>query len=376
MSLTGDTTLDFSEEQAMLLDAARALSRDYGGAHARPCLESDQGYDSALWDQMVALGWPGLSLSESVGGAGLAIGAAVPVFEALGRGLLGTPLLATLLAGELLQRAAADVPVVQSVLRELASGSPASIAWLEGEDWGAGDIACELTPGGVLHGSKRQVLDAAAAEWLVVVAQQAGEPVLSLLPAASVPRSARGEHQLVDLSRRAQHVCLDGLVVPPEYQLRGPAVRAALRDLPLLAALLLAAEATGSAAACLDATVAYLRTRKQFGKLIGSYQALKHPCVALLIAVDNSRSLIYHAASLVGPGALDSNAEFACRMAKAEAGDSLLEAGDRAVQFHGAMGFTWECDAQRYLRRALWSQGMFGDSRHHRRRLAALLLDT
>lgn len=374
MSVTGDTTLHFSEEQAMLLDAARMLSRDYGGAQARPWLESDPGYDPALWAQMVALGWPGLSLAESVGGAGLGIGAAVPVFEALGRGLLGTPLLASLLAGELLQRAAANVPVVQSVLRELASGAPASIAWLEGEDWGASDIACELSAEGVLSGSKQQVLDAAAAEWLVVVAQQAGEPVLALLPTDAVPASARREHQLVDLSRRAQRLCLDGLAVPPDRQLRGPAVRSALRDVRLLAALLLAAEATGSAAACLDTTVAYLRTRKQFGKLIGSYQALKHPCVSLLIAIDSSRSLIYHAASLVGPGELGREAEIGCRMAKAQAGDSLLEAGDRAVQFHGAMGFTWECDAQRYLRRALWCQGMYGDTRHHRRRLAALLL--
>jgi acyl-CoA dehydrogenase len=136
-----------------------------------------------------------------------------------------------------------------------------------------------------------------------------------------------------------------------------------------------AAEATGSSAACLDTVVEYLKTRKQFGKLIGSYQALKHPTVDILCAMDSARSLIYHAGSVVGAAALDEDAETACRMAKAQATDALLFAGDRAVQFHGGMGFTYECDAQLYIRRAQWSQQQFGDSRHHRKRLASLLLD-
>lgn len=375
MPLTGDTTLHFSDEQAMILQTAREFCRQHGGARIRPWLESPGGHDPAVWERMVELGWVGLTLPETVGGAGLGIGSAVPILEAMGRGMLGTPLLATLLAGELLRRAGGSSPAVQAVLSELATGAPASLAWLEGEDWGAERPSCELSEAGVLSGSKRQVLDAAAARWLVVVAQQAGEPVIALLSGTAVPADARRDHQLIDLSRRAQQLRLDGLMVAPEHQLRGPAVASALHDLRLIAALLVAAEAAGSAAACLDATVAYLQTRKQFGKRIGSYQALKHPCVELLIAVDNCRSLIYHAASLIAADGLDRDAEVACRMAKAQAGDSLLAAGDRAVQFHGAMGFTWECDAQLYLRRALWCQTQFGDARHHRRRLAALLLD-
>jgi alkylation response protein AidB-like acyl-CoA dehydrogenase len=120
--------------------------------------------------------------------------------------------------------------------------------------------------------------------------------------------------------------------------------------------------------------VEYLKIRKQFGKLIGSYQALKHPTVDILTATDSARSFIYHAATIVGDGALDSDAEIACRMAKAHACQTLLYAGDRAVQFHGGMGFTYECDAQLYIRRAQWSQQQFGDAQHHRKRLASLLL--
>ena len=112
------------------------------------------------------------------------------------------------------------------------------------------------------------------------------------------------------------------------------------------------AESAGSAASCLDTVVDYLKTRKQFGKLIGSYQALKHPTVEILTGVDSSRSFVYHAASLVAEGPLDKDAEIACRMAKAQATDTLLYAGDRAVQFHGGMGFTWEFNCHLYYRRA------------------------
>jgi alkylation response protein AidB-like acyl-CoA dehydrogenase len=124
----------------------------------------------------------------------------------------------------------------------------------------------------------------------------------------------------------------------------------------------------------MDVTLEYLKTRKQFGRLIGSYQALKHPMVEVLCSVDSARSFIYHAATVVTDGPLDTDAEIACRMAKAQAGDALKFAGDRAVQFHGGMGFTYECDAQLYIRRAQWSQQVFGDAYHHRKRLAPLLL--
>jgi alkylation response protein AidB-like acyl-CoA dehydrogenase len=192
-----------------------------------------------------------------------------------------------------------------------------------------------------------------------------------------VPRSALGQNALkpctlIDLTHRAADVDFDA--VEPAALIEGESVAAALRDYRLLGALLLAAESTGSSAACLQAVVEYLRTRKQFGRLIGSYQALKHPTVDMLTQTDSSRSFIYHAASLLDDAPLSRDAEIACRMAKAQASETLKFAADRAVQFHGAMGFTWECDAQLYLRRAQWAQQQFGDALHHRKRLAALLL--
>ena len=375
MSVIGNTTLAFSEEQAMILDVAREFCRDQSDiAAVRAQLESAGGFAPEVWQQMVALGWAGIALPERVGGAGLGMAAVVPVLEAMGRSLLGGPLMSTTLAGQLVLRAQMGEEQ-DELLAAIAAGAPASIAWLDNHDWGSTRITCELDANGILHGHKQQVLDAAAADWFVVVARQAGEPVLAVLPGRAIAAEARRDCTLVDQTRRAQNIDFTGISVPPTALIKGPQVLAALRDSRLLGALLVAAESGGSAASCLDTTVDYLKTRKQFGKLIGSYQALKHPCVDILVAVDSTRSFVYHAASLLDDGPLGRDAEIGCRMAKAQATETLKYAGDRAIQFHGGMGFTYECDAQLYVRRAQWAQQQFGDAQHQRKQLAHLLLD-
>ena len=138
--------------------------------------------------------------------------------------------------------------------------------------------------------------------------------------------------------------------------------------------MLLSAESAGGIAGVLEVIVEYLNTRTAFGRKIGGYQGLKHPTVDILIGLERSRSHAYHAASLIEAGADGQSIEVALRMAKAESSDSYAFAGDRAIQFHGGFGFTWECDAQLYLRRALWAQYAFGDAIHHRRHLAEQLI--
>jgi alkylation response protein AidB-like acyl-CoA dehydrogenase len=374
MSVIGNTALRFNEEQAMLLDVAREFCRAQAPvAVVRAQLASDCGYDPATWTEMVGLGWAGIALPEACGGSGLGIGSVVPVLEAMGRSLLGTPLINTTLAAQLLLRAGGER--CEALLAAIAGGTIATVALLEDDDWGAGVIRCRVDEDRRLSGVKKYVGDATVAEIFVVSVEHGGAPALALVRAGQLGAGAVRPHTLIDETKRAATVDFTGIVLAPEDLLTGSRVRAALRDLHLLGALLLAAEATGSAAACLDTVVDYLKTRKQFGRLIGSYQALKHPTVDILTAVDASRSFIYHAASLVGEEPLDRDAEIACRMAKAQAGETLLQAGDRAVQFHGGMGFTYECDAQLYLRRAQWIQSQFGDSRQHRKQLASLLLD-
>lgn len=359
----------------MLLDVAREFCRDRSPvAAARELLETEAGFDADLWKEMVGLGWTGIGLPESCGGSALGAAALVPVMEAMGRSMVPSPLLSTSVAAQLLLRAA-GADCGEAWLAEIAAGSAASVAWLENGDWGDESVTVELDDGLVLQGSKKFVTDAAAAALLVVPVQHRGELALAVVRTSLLGDTALRANTLIDLTKRSADVDFTGVRLDPGDVIAGPAVAAALRDARLIGALLVAAEATGSTAACLDTVVEYLKTRKQFGRLIGSYQALKHPAVDILLEMDSARSFIYHAATLVGEDSVDRDAEIACRMAKVQASQVLTYAGDRAVQFHGGMGFTWECDAQLYIRRAQWSRQQFADPLHHRKQLAHLLLD-
>jgi len=373
--MTGNTTLSFSEEQAMILDTAREFCRDKSPIESvRAQLDSETGFDRAIWNEMVALGWTGISIPEAYGGSGLGISSVVPVVECMGRAMLGTPLVSCALAGQLILRAGSSEQL-DRLLPTIAEGAIATLATLENGDWGAKKIACELDDNLTLSGSKKFVADAGVADIFVVSVMYKGAPALAIVRAEQLPVGAISSNVLIDETKRSATVRFDGVTVDAQNIVTGDKVLSALHELALLGALLVAAEAAGTTGACLDTVVEYLNTRKQFGNLIGSYQSLKHPMVDILTANDSARSFIYHAATLVSDGALDQDAEIACRMAKAQATDTLKYAGDRAVQFHGGMGFTYECNAQLYVRRAQWSQQQYGDAQHHRKRLAALLLD-
>lgn len=377
MKAKANNTLEFSDEQSMILDSARQFCRDKSDIPTvRSLLESETGFSQDTWNEMVELGWLGLAIDEAFGGSGLGIGSTIPLAECMGRNLLSSPFFCSTLAAQALERAGTQAQK-ETHLPAIASGEVASLALLEGEDWGAPAFSCTATEtddGLLLQGEKWYVDYAGAAELFVVGVSLNGNPALVLVLPQQLGRDAIAPHVLIDETRRSARLNLDGVLVPRSALLDQAVTDTTLRDLRLLGALLTAAEATGSTAACLDTIVEYLKTRKQFGKLIGSYQALKHPTVDILCAMDSARSFVYHAASVVGDDCLDSDAEIACRMAKAQASDALAFAGDRAVQFHGGMGFTYECDAQLYLRRALWCQYQFGDALHHRKRLAQTLL--
>lgn len=370
MSLIGNTALKLDEEQSMLLEVARNFCRERGGLEAaRQHLETPLDHDPDLWSNIVQMGWCGIGIPDALGGAGLGIDAAVPILECMGRSLLGTPLLSTMLAGQLLHRAGGEA--CASVLTAIAAGAPATVAELESEDWGATVMATQVDEAGRLQGEKRLVMDMQTAHYCVVTAQRNGRTVLALIDAGELDDDAVTPRVLMDNTHRAADVMLRN--VAPVQLIEGPLVDSALRDYRLLGALLVAAESTGAAAACLDVTVDYLKTRKQFGKYIGSFQALKHPAVEILNMVDAAKSFIYHAATVLSESPLGTEQEMACHMAKAQATEALQFAGDRAVQFHGGMGFTWDCDAQLFLRRAQWAQQQFGDAQYHRQCLGPLL---
>jgi len=369
-------SMRFSEEQKMILESSRSFCRDTSSIEqVRQLLESPQGYDENVWQQLVALGWTGIAIPESFGGSELGIEAVVPIVECMGRSLSATPFIPCTLAAQVILRAASP-DQQQRWLPKMVEGKVATLALLDNEDWGASSTTHQLSDELVLQGEKWFVGDAVTAELFLVLTQYQGSARFVVVERNQLPEGAIQAHALIDETKRSAKIDFTAVAVSADAVLAEENTQEILDDIKLIGALLTAAEAVGATSSCLNLIVEYLKTRKQFGKLIGSYQALKHPSVDILNKLEGARSQVYHAATLFeeGKGKIERDLEVACRMAKASANDALLYAGDRAVQFHGGMGFTYECDAQLYIRRAQWSQQQFGDSAHHRKRLAPLLL--
>lgn len=367
--------ITFTDEQAMLLDIATNFCHEKSSiGTVRRQIASEWGFDRGLWGEIAELGWLGVAVPERFGGSGLSLADVTAIVEPMGRHLAGTPFTSTqvfiqaLLAGGTEQQQ-------RDVLPQICRGSIGSVALFESDgDWDLEHIETSVVvaaDAARLSGAKTLVCDAAVADFLLVSVSLAGVPALAIINATDLPRERTTRETVIDETRRAYNLDLTGVSVPASSLITGEKARAALKVIRDSALLFASAEAAGGIAGVLEVIVGYLNTRSAFGRKIGSYQSLKHSCADILVGLERTRSHVYHAASLLAAG---EDAEVALRMAKVEAGDSFVFAGDRAIQFHGGFGFTYDCDAQLYLRRALWLQYAFGDATHHRRRLADLLL--
>lgn len=364
--------IELSEDQATLLDQAAGFARDVAPmARVRELIAAPD-TDAGLWPRMVALGWPGMIVPEAHAGVGLGLAEAAPVIEMLARNLAPSPLFATTLAVHAIATSASE-PQQADWLPRLAGGAVATLALSEDDgDWDLSRIAASAERNGgrlTLSGAKCFVLDAARAELVVASVRLEDRVRLVALDGGSLGGRLTRE-SVIDETRRSYRLSLDGLEIEASRLLP----RSDLAAVGRAALLLTLAEISGGLAGVLNVTVDYLKTRKQFGKLIGGYQALKHPAVDMLIGLERARSHLYRATTLIARGDME-GADLALRMGKAQGSEAFAFAGDRAVQFHGGFGFTYDCDAQLYLRRALWCQHQYGDERHHRQMLAPLLLD-
>lgn len=367
--------ITFTDEQAMLLDIATNFFRERSPiGTVRRQIASESGFDRELWGEIAGLGWPGIAVPERFSGSGLSLADVAVIVEPMGRHLAGTPFISTQLFVQALLAGGGDREL-RDVLPQICGGAIGTVALFESDgDWDLEHIESSAAIAGdaaQLSGTKTLVCDAAIADFVLVSVSLDGAPALALVKAADVSRGRRTRETVIDETRRAWRLELDGVSIPASSLMTGDKARAALKAIRDAALLFAAAEAAGGIAGALDVTVDYLNTRSAFGRKIGSYQSLKHTCAEILVGLERTRSHVYHAASLLAAG---EDAEIALRMAKVEAGDSFVFAGDRSVQFHGGFGFTYDCDAQLYLRRALWLQYAFGDAAHHRRKLAGLLL--
>lgn len=366
--------LGYSEEQIELLDVATTFCRDKSPIEkVRKLMDSDLGYDAGIWAEMAALGWTAIAVPEAHGGVGLTLAEVVPVVEQMGRHLMASPFVASTLAAQALIAGGTEAQQA-AWLPKLAEGAVGTLALSEAHgDWDLTNITATAKADGdalLLSGEKLFVLWAETAEAVIASVMLDGKPALVLLTAADIAGHLRRE-AIIDETKRSFALSLDGISVPKSALLDIGRTVQTLAHIEQAAALLQSAEMCGGAQSVIDYTVSYLQTRKQFGKLIGEYQALKHPTVDAYVDYEKARSHLYSAAHSFSDQGVG---EIAVRMAKAAADSTYSFAADRAIQFHGGFGFTHDCDAGLHRRAAIFHASQFGDAAWQRAKLTPLLL--
>ena len=395
--------MELTTEQRDLRDAVRGLlarHRRAGsaepGADGEPSEREDPGasggpgtgegprpgYDVPLWQRLCGeIGVAGLAIPERYGGAGAGPVETCIVIEELGRGLVPSPLLGSaVLAGQALL-ASGDEQACQRLLPGIASGATvAALAWApQAGHWDPADPAFAAHESGhvwVLTGEAHHVLDGDTAGVLLAAARAPdGTGLFEVDPVH--PAVTRRAVTAMDTTRRLAVVALEG--APGRSVGPGAGIRALARARDL-ACIALAAEQAGAARRALELTVAYTKTRVQFGRPIGGFQALQHRMADLHVLVESARSLCYAAAFAAADAEADSGADSArlgmlAAAAKAHCSQALTRAAGQMIQLHGAIGITWEHDAHRYFKRAHGTGQLFGRPEEHVARVAAALID-
>jgi alkylation response protein AidB-like acyl-CoA dehydrogenase len=359
------------EQQAIKATARDFLAARYKSARIRELAESEHGFEQGDWAEMAELGWPGLALPEEWGGQGLGIVELSVLFEEMGYALAPSPLLSNTIAGLALAHCGSDEQR-ERWLRPLALGEQrgAPALWDAGSAATPGVFTMEARDDGdavVLDGEKVLVMDAASADFFLVATAD-GKRHLVRRDAEGVSVAAQPS---IDLTRRLYTVRFDGVRVGADDTL--PAEAAEYYRVFFRLCVALAAESTGIAQRTMEMAVSYAKDRKQFGRPIGSYQAVSHRCAQMLLETENSRSAVYGAAWAAD--AEPDSLPLAASMAKAYASDAGWRVPDASIQVHGGIGFTWEHDLHLFLKRGKANAAMFGDSKWHRDRVAAAVLD-
>ena len=353
-----------SESQEFLKDSARKfLAGECPSAEMRRLMETDTAYDATLWSKITEQGYTGIIFPEGYGGAGLGKVELMLLMEEAGRALLPGPFFSTVvLAGSVLE-AAGNHALKEKYLAAICRGEVrATVAFVEASaSWNPQDVQLSAT-NGKLTGEKFFVSDAAIADFIVVVARNGVFVVDSKARGLRIsPMSG------MDLTRKLYGVEFSNT---PAEQIGGTTNLPRAFDIATAA---LAAELVGGMQRILDITVEYAKTRKQFGKPIGMFQAVQHQCADMYLETESSRSAVYYAGWALEENSPD--AATAVSIAKMYASDAARTVGNHGIQIHGGMGFTWENDLHLYYRRAKASETAFGDATFHRERIARLVID-
>jgi alkylation response protein AidB-like acyl-CoA dehydrogenase len=375
----------FTEEQEELRATARAfLAEHSASADVRRAMASELGHDPALWKRIGAeLGWTAVAIPEACGGLGLSWVELVALAEVAGEALLCAPFFSTVCLGANAILAAGSPAQQAELLPAIAAGETrATLAVAESTGrWDAEGIAAAARRSGdewILRGEKRFVVDGHCADLLVVAARAEGSRGADGISLFALPGDAAGLVRraltTLDQTRRLATLELRDVRVPASARLgdEGSGARALAHTLDRAAAAL-AAEQVGGAQRCLDLAVSYAKQRVQFGRPIGSFQAIQHACADMMLAVETARSAAYYAGCAAAEDAPD--LETSASTAKAWASEAYFRCAADALQIHGGVGFTWEYDVHLHLKRARAGLALLGEPAWHRERVAHAVVD-
>lgn len=369
---------DLSKPQKLLQESARTFfQRSCSPERVRELMATKSAHADDLWSEFVDQGWTGMIFPEAVDGLGLSLVELAALVEEMGRACVPGPFLSTTCAGVVLDGLSSH-DLAEQALRQIIEGEAlVAVALHETEpNWAGRSSGIELRREAgdiVLEGEKTLVSGGVNASHVLVLVKDEGEDALVIVPTDQAGvrlESTPG----IDTTRTLARLRFDTLVIREDDVLgRGTAVEAALQRMLQVGAVMASADMVGGMQWMIDATVEYAKTREQFGRPIGAYQMVQEQCADMLLLLESSRSATYYAAWALSEG--DPDAVRAVSMVKAYCSDACREVGNRAIQVHGGVGFTWEHDLQLYYKRAKASELMFGDATFHRERLAQLLLD-
>lgn len=325
---------DLSKPQKLLKQSARDfLARECKAERVRAAMATDTADDRALFAAAAEQGWTGLIVPETYGGLGLGIVDLAVVAEEMGRACMPGPLFATIFASAAIVHAGTEEQKRR---------------WLE--PIAAGEMRATVALG------PEFVLDAGVADLILRFTEDGG---IEEVEGATVTRMPA-----MDETRKYY------ALAPWRTQDRQDCPSSTAID---IATVTLCAEMVGGMQWILDTTVDYAKTRQQFGRVIGTFQAVQHLCADMLLLTESARSATYYAAWALTEN--DPGAALATSIAKAYCSDAYREVANRGVQVHGGIGFTWEHDLQIYYKRSKASETLFGDATFHRERIATLVVD-
>jgi alkylation response protein AidB-like acyl-CoA dehydrogenase len=362
----------FSEEQEELRRSVRRFLEDKSPmSEVRRLMETTEGFDRAVWDQMAEqLGLQALAIPEEYGGAGFGYVELVVVLEEMGAALLCAPYFATVALGANALLSSGDEEAKKDLLPGIAAGTTiATLALTEDSGrWSIDAVTLAASETGGewrLDGHKMFVVDGHNADLLLVAARtSSGVSLFAVeLRASGVTRTPLATMDQTRKQARIEFSAVAARLVGTE----GDAGRVLSRTLDL-AAVALAAEQVGGAQRCLDMSVDYAKNRIQFGRPIGSFQAIKHKCADMLMEVESAKSAAYYGAWAAAEGSEE--LPVVASLAKSYCSEAYMRAAGENIQIHGGIGFTWEHDAHLYFKRAKSSELLLGDPSYHRELLA------